>query len=144
MSTNMWSPGLGDRLPDELGEVDHEVDLAPDDSPRGAGGLARPELPGPDAHHIVEPGVALVAAHVAGREDDLAVPRRVGPGEAPPVEDDRRSVLGLDGPLEVRKRVLVGSGAGVVGGLQASGNAALHRPFSDEEVIALAPRLALE
>ena len=97
-------------------------------SPRSAGRIVRPAPPDPDTPRR-EPGGALVTAHVLAARRSGGCPR-IGPGEAPPVEDDRRAVLGLDGALDVRERVLDQHGSGGGWRPEPPGDAAFHRPFA--------------
>lgn len=86
---------VGDRLPDQLGDVDDEV------SSSLVGIARRTHLTHTDADDIVETEVTVTVAEVKDGADDLPSPRRVGPAVPMPLKHDRRSIVGLDSGAEI-------------------------------------------
>src|SRR5918999_897391 len=119
---------FGDRLPDDLGRVQHELHPA---------GLQRANLACEGAGGVVQVAVTVIAAQVEAPADDLAPPGRVGAPVAAPVEPDRGPVLRLDHALEIRQERAVGAAARMVGAPQDARDAALAAAFGEEEVLLL-------
>src|SRR4051794_21362488 len=121
---------VGDRLPDQLGDVEDEIRLGLRRIGRGA------HLANAHAHRVVEPPVPVGVAGVEDRPDDLAAPGRVGAPVAVPFDHDRRPVVGLDHRAEVRTK---GSGRtlppGVVRAAEAPADRALAAALGEEQML---------
>src|SRR5437016_3578340 len=104
-----------------------------------AAARAGANLPHADAHHVVEPAIALVVAEVCHRDHDLPPLSRIRPRVAAGVEQDRGAVLGLDHALEVGERGPVDARARMVAAPGAPAETALAAALAQEEVVSLAP-----
>src|SRR4051794_23020216 len=104
------APSVGDRLPDQLSDVDHQLDARPTRSRRG------PDLSDASTHAVVEMAVAVAVRQVRGEADDLPSSGWLGASVATQLEQDGRGVVRLDDAAQVRaERALRGPALGIVG-----------------------------
>lgn len=117
---------LGDRLPDELGDVDHEI------------GWAVPPcsyLTDRYTDHVVQASVALVLAQVEDGAHDLPAASGIRPAVAVPLEHDRRAVISLDHRPEVRPKRSVSAPKRVVRTPEAPADTTVASPIGDVKML---------
>src|SRR4051794_22799365 len=88
-------PSLDDRLPDELGDIHHEIRAFAFQVGRGS------NLAHTYAYDIVEPAVVIAVADVKDGADDLSSPRGVGATVSMALEHDGGLIISLDHRPEV-------------------------------------------
>src|SRR5918993_4620754 len=118
---------VGDRLPHQLGPLDYQLRRPV---------LLRADLSNPHAKGVIDPAVTFVLAKVGRARHYLPSTNRVGSAVAAIVEEYLRPVDGLDDALKVGQECSIAAPVGVVCTNEASCDASLAAPFSQEEELA--------
>ena len=87
ISSDRGGTRLVQRLPDELGDVEDDLEIL--------SALSGPHFTRHGADGVVQPRIALIASHVGNAANDFSSVRSAGPRVAVPGKQDRGAVIGV-------------------------------------------------